>query len=724
MDGDVNRAKFILSDSRSKINVRDPQRKTPVMIAAEKADIDMFAFLVRNGADLSPVDSKGNTILHLACEGGNLEIINNVIKQNTVDINGRGEHGRTPAMKAALQGHKGVFDLLARKGTDLSFIDLLHNTILHLACEGGNMDIVKYILKQNIVNINSMGEKGWTPAMKAALKGHKDVFNLIVKEGADLSLVDKEGDNILHAACKGGNVKIVKYILEQRSADINLRGKDMFTPVLIAAYRGHKDIFHELEKKSADLLIRDGNQNSILHLACKGGNIEIMKHILTTYSMIVNDIDFEGLTPIMLAASEGRKDMFDVLLQNGADFSHEDYSRYNILHMACRGGNVELVEHVLAQNIVEINSRSNDGSSPAMEAAYEGHTNVLELLRNEGADMTFVSDENDSILHAALDSKHMDTVKYVLTNDFVDIDSRNNNGITAVMLAVQGGLAEIFDLMVRKGANMSFVNDDKQTILHMACEEGHSEIVKYIIRENVVNINGRDDEGKTPVLLAAEQGYLDIVILLEGKGADLSVVDDWGENILHMLTVEGQLNLAIYLLTQKNVVQNINKKSLTGRTPVMVAALCGQRDLFDILVKYGADLTLVDTDGNSILHLACEGTVDIVKYLLSNTVVDINARGHLNRTPVLIAAEWGNIETFELLMKQGADMLLVDDDGNGVLLLAVRGGNVDLVQHILVNRIVDITAKNKYGLNAIEIAKESNHNSVYNSLLSPDFRLK
>ncbi|XP_067659947.1 ankyrin-3-like [Haliotis asinina] len=724
MDGDVNRVKCILSDGRSKINVRGTQRKTPVMIAAEKADIDMFAFLVRKGADLSPVDSKGNTILHLACEGGNLQIINYLLKQNTVDINGREQPEGTPAMKAALQGHKGVFDLLVRKGADLSLMDLLHNTILHVACEGGNLDIVKYILKQNIVNINSISEYGCTPAMKAALKGHEDVFNLIVKQGADLSLVDNEGDTILHAACKGGNVKIVKYVLDHGSVGINLRGKDMFTPIMIAAYKGHKDIFHELEKKNADLLFRDGDQNNILHLACKGGNIEIIKHILTTYSMDVNDIGFQGSTPIMLAASEGRKDMFDVLLQSGADLSHVDYSRYNILHMACRGGNMELVKHVLAQNIVEINSRSNDGSSPAMEAAYEGHTNVLKLLLSEGADMTFVSDENDNILHAALNSKRMDTVKYVLTNDFVDIDSRNNDGITAVMLAVQGGLAEIFDLMVRKGANMSLVNEDKQTILHMACEEGHSEIVKYILTENVVNINGRDDGGKTPVQMAAEQGYLDIVALLEGKGADMSVVDDRGENILHTLILDGQLNLAIYLLTQKNVVQNINKKSLTGRTPVMVAALWGQRDLFDILVKNGADLTLEDADGNSILHLACKGSVDIVKYLLSNNVVDINARGHLNRTPVLIAAERGNIETFELLMKQGADMLLLDDDGNNVLLLAVRGGNVDLVQHILVNRIVDITAKNKYGLNAIEIAKESNHKSVYNFLLSPDFRLK
>ncbi|XP_046562226.1 putative ankyrin repeat protein RF_0381 [Haliotis rubra] len=228
----------------------------------------------------------------------------------------------------------------------------------------------------------------------------------------------------------------------------------------------------------------------------------------------------------------------------------------------------------------------------------------------------------------------------------------------------------------------------------------------------------------TPVLLAAEHGYRDITELLESKGADLSVVDDSGENILHKLSVSGQVDLVNHVLTQKSVEPNINRKSTRGRTPVMTAARCGNKKVFDVLVKNGADLTLVDAEGNSILHLACEGAVDIVKYLLSNNIVNINARGHLNRTPVLIAAVRGNRGTFELLMKQGADMLLVDDDGNNILHLAVRGEHVDLVKHILENRIVDITAQNNHGLNAMEIAKENSPKSVYTFLLSQGFGLK
>ncbi|XP_046572743.1 putative ankyrin repeat protein RF_0381 [Haliotis rubra] len=695
MDGDINRVKCIIFDGRVEINVRGLQRKTPVMIAAEKAHKHVFDFLVRKGADLSLVDAESNTILHLACEGGNLDIIETVLVQDTVDINSLGGQDRTPAMKAAVKGHKHVFDLLVTKGADLSLVDGDRNTILHMACEGGNLDIVKHILTRNTVNINSLGENDWTPAMKAAIKGHKDVFDLIVKEGADLSLVDEEGDSILHAACEGGNVDIVTYMLKQNSVTINLRGEDMFTPVMMAASKGHIDVFNVLVRENADLLIRDSNQNSILHIACKGGNMEIIKSTLTNFSMDVNDIGKEGMTPVMLAASEGRKDMFDFLLQNGADLSHADKHRNNILHRTCQGGNMELVKYVLAQNIVKINSRSDDGSSPAMEAAHAGHIEVLKLLVSEGADLTFLTEDKDNILHVALQSKHMDTVKYVLTNDFVEIDSRNIHGMTAVMLAAEGGT-----------------------------EKGHSEIVKYILTENAVNINDRDSEGMTPVLLAADYGYGDIIELLESKGADLSVVDDSGENILHKLSLVGQVDLVNHVLKKKSIVRNINKRGVRYRTPVMTAACCGYKEVFDVLVKNGADLTLIDDDGNSILHLACEETVDIVKYLLSNNIVDIDSRGYLDRTPVLIAAARGNRGVFELLMKQGADMLLVDDDGNNILHLAVKGENVDLVKHILENRIVDIKAENSHGLNATEIAKENNRKSVYIFLLSQGFGLK
>ncbi|XP_048242814.1 serine/threonine-protein phosphatase 6 regulatory ankyrin repeat subunit C-like [Haliotis rufescens] len=59
--------------------------------------------------------------------------------------------------------------------------------------------------------------------MEAALRGHRDVVELLVSEGADVSLVDDDGDNIIHWACWGGDVETVKFVLSLNVVDIDAR---------------------------------------------------------------------------------------------------------------------------------------------------------------------------------------------------------------------------------------------------------------------------------------------------------------------------------------------------------------------------------------------------------------------------------------------------------------------------------------------------------------------
>ncbi|XP_046557461.1 protein fem-1 homolog A-like [Haliotis rubra] len=122
-----------------------------------------------------------------------------------------------------------------------------------MACIEGHVDIVKYVLSQKVAGINSRGECGSTPLMMAAAKGHRDVFDLLVSKGADVSLVDDDGDNNLHVACIGGHVDMVKYVLSQKVADINSRGQYGRTPVMLAANMGHREVFDLLVREGADV---------------------------------------------------------------------------------------------------------------------------------------------------------------------------------------------------------------------------------------------------------------------------------------------------------------------------------------------------------------------------------------------------------------------------------------------------------------------------------------
>ncbi|XP_046571007.1 ankyrin repeat domain-containing protein 50-like [Haliotis rubra] len=638
--GDLARVKFILSDGRADINSVGKDNMTPVMHAAKEGHREVFDLL------------------------------------NVVGVSSRDHDGLTPAMTAALYKRKDVFDLLVEAGADLLLVNEFGGTILHVACEGGNVQIVKYLMKHNIVDIESRDMNGWTPVMQAAIDGHKDVFDVLVKAGADLSQVSNNKETTLHLACVGGNIEIIMYFMKYGIVDIDSRDINGWTPVMNASSAGHKDVFDVLVEAGADLSQVSNEKETILHIACRGENVEIFKYLMKHDIVDIDSRDMDGWTPVMSAVSDGQKDMFKVLVQKG-----------QIYH-----------------------NRDTNGWTPVMQAISAGHMDVFDVLVEAGADLSQVSNKKETILHIACGGENVDIVKYLMKHDIVDIDSRDMDGWTPVMNAVRDGQKDMFNLLVSKGADLSQVRDDKQTILHMACGGGNTEIIKYLLKHTTVDIDSRDTNGWTPVMQAAIDGHKDVfdVLVKAGadlsqvragscqlttcpnmrclkirtgktecvKGADLSKVDTEKKkkNILHVACARENVEIIKNLL--KHDIVDIDSRDKDGLTPVMYTAKDGCKDVFGVLVKWGADLSLLDDANDNILHLACNGnSVEIVKYLLSHNIVDIDSRDREEYTPAMIAACQGHEAIFFLLVEHEADLTIINDVGDNILDMACEGGN-------------------------------------------------
>ncbi|XP_046571006.1 ankyrin repeat domain-containing protein 17-like [Haliotis rubra] len=356
-----------------------------------------------------------NTSLLDACMVGDVVRVRNILSYGQANINSRGNTRMTPVMHAAYGGHEEVFDLLVREGAKLSLFNNAGENILHLACIGGSVEIVKYVLTQNIVGINSQDVDGWTPVMQAAKDGHKDVFDVLVEAGADLTQVRRNKETILHLASGGGNVEIIKHLLSHVSVDIDSRDVDFWTPVMHAVHAGDMDVFNFLVEKGADLSKVGIEKKNILHVACAGENVEIIKNLLKHDIVDIDSRDKDGLTPVMYTAKDGCKDVFDVLVKWGADLSLLDDDNDNILHLACGGNSIEIVKYLLKHNIVDINSRDRKEYTPAMIAACEGHEAVFFLLVDHEADLTIMNDVGDNILDIACKGGNVHIVKYVST---------------------------------------------------------------------------------------------------------------------------------------------------------------------------------------------------------------------------------------------------------------------------------------------------------------------
>ncbi|XP_046558660.1 serine/threonine-protein phosphatase 6 regulatory ankyrin repeat subunit B-like isoform X2 [Haliotis rubra] len=319
------------------------------------------------------------------------------------------------------------------------------------ACREGNLAEVKRILDTGRADVNCRGGVGRTPVMEAAWRGHGDVVELLVSRGADVSLVDDGGENILHCACLGGDRKTVEFVLSLDGVDVNSRGGRSSTPVMVAARRGHGDVVELLVSRGADVSLVDDDGNNTLHWACWRGDRKTVEFVLSLDRVDINSRGGGSWTPVMWAARWRHRDMVELLVSRGADVSLVDDDGNNTLHWACWRGDRKTVEFVLSLDRVDINSRGGGSWTPVMWAARWRHRDMVELLVSRGADVSLVDDVGDNTLHFACAGGDRKTVEFVLSRDGVDVNVRNNNGQTAADVARGVGHRQLSDLLVSRG---------------------------------------------------------------------------------------------------------------------------------------------------------------------------------------------------------------------------------------------------------------------------------
>ncbi|XP_071093620.1 26S proteasome non-ATPase regulatory subunit 10-like, partial [Haliotis cracherodii] len=187
-------------------------------------------------------DPTPNVTLLDACRAGDVDEVRNVVGQRGVSLNCRGVCRDTPVIVAAEKGHREVVKLLVNDGADVTLLNDVGNNILHVACRGSDVEMVKFLLSLNMVDINSRGWRNRTPVLEAAVNGRRDVVELLMSEGADVSMGDDDGNSTLHLACVGGYVETVKFVLSQNVVDIDARNTLGQTAAAVARSRGHQHV--------------------------------------------------------------------------------------------------------------------------------------------------------------------------------------------------------------------------------------------------------------------------------------------------------------------------------------------------------------------------------------------------------------------------------------------------------------------------------------------------
>jgi ankyrin repeat protein len=155
----------------------------------------------------------------------------------------------------------------------------------------------------------------------------------------------------------------------------------------------------------------------------------------------------------------------------------------------------------------------------------------------------------------------------------------------------------------------------------------------------------------------------------------------------------------------------------TGRNAMAVAAHCGNADVVELLLRYGAKISMRDASSSTPLHLAASrghtGVMTILLFERART----EDKGPDDRTPLRLSCDNGHFEAAELLLLHQARVNARDKSNLTALHAASKRGNADIVS-LLIRHGADVEAKDGQFMTALHHASEGGHSAVVELLLN------
>ncbi|CAJ1099290.1 E3 ubiquitin-protein ligase MIB2-like isoform X3 [Octopus vulgaris] len=158
-------------------------------------------------------------------------------------VNPRDVSGRTPLHRACSWGYLHTVDLLlGHNGIDANVVTNDGDTPLHVAVRGQEYQVVCLLLKQDSVQLDIKNHQKVTPLQLAVSEGHLGMVHQLIAKGADVNVVNNDGNNCLHLAVKTkrfhSEVEPLS-ILDKYLKDLKLGKKERYSGVVVASYLAH-----------------------------------------------------------------------------------------------------------------------------------------------------------------------------------------------------------------------------------------------------------------------------------------------------------------------------------------------------------------------------------------------------------------------------------------------------------------------------------------------------
>uniref|UniRef100_A0A3P8QE47 Uncharacterized protein n=1 Tax=Astatotilapia calliptera TaxID=8154 RepID=A0A3P8QE47_ASTCA len=218
-----------------------------------------------------------------------------------------------------------------------------------------------------------------------------------------------------------------------------------------------------------------------------------------------------------------------------------------------------------------------------------------------------------------------------------------------------------------------------QTPLMVAAEQGSLEIVQELIKRGA-NVNLDDIDCWTALISAAKEGHIEVVRDLLENNANLEHRDMGGWTALMWAAYKGRTDVAQLLLEKGS---NPNITGQYSVYPIIWAAGRGHAEIVRLLLEHGAKVNCSDKYGTTpLIWAARKGHYDCVMHLLANGA-DVDQEGANSMTALIVAVKGGYTEVVKELLKRNPNVNKTDKDHNTALTIAAKEGHTEIVQDLL-----------------------------------------
>ncbi|SUW07618.1 ankyrin repeat-containing protein [Brachyspira pilosicoli] len=294
----------------------------------------------------------------------------------------------------------------------------------------------------------------------------------------------------------------------------------------------------------------------------------------------------------------------------------------------------------------------------------------------------------------------------------VEIDFKNEEGYTPLMIASYKGNTDIVKLLLEYNASVDITNNYNYTALIYACIYGNLDVVKILLEHKAdMYIETKLEKNYlTTLMIACSQNYTEIVRILLENGYDPNYKNQRGETaFIYYISIENNPSIEIIKLLLEYGA-DINAQNSKGSTALMLASYDEEKkDFMRTLLENGADTELTNNyNGNTALLNACERrNIEGVKLLLEYNA-NINVQDEFKKTPLILACDADSYDIVKILLEHNADINLSDHRKETPLMYAVEEKNRDIVE-LLLKYNPDLTLKNESSKTALDIAYKRNN---------------